>query len=595
MAYEPITVRKLKYTYGGHDYDISPYQLPYLSKIYGTDAGTPKDFMAWIGDPSNAESSNTFNFTGGNNSEDNRTNRDRIKASFNSHALDLTDIFKVMNVNDELYFWREDIGRNVRWIWTKVSASNFRTSTYVYGTTTSGNTVAVPLGNSYGWIEPDTRLFIGFLHNPSTGRFHWFWCRYSSNDADHGYSANPVYFQAGADYFWSAYGSAIAVLCTNNYIVPTINNDPYAGTGESAEDQVQSGPAAGDGDDTSDVISIPTKPTLNLAACQMINVYVPSLTDVQNLAQYLWTNFDLHDMNNTLSKVFTDPINAILSLHILPFTPTSSTAVAVTFGGYATSVSIPPASEQFHDVDCGSLSFSEFWGNYLDYNPYTRITACLPFVGQVDIDPDEVMGKTVKIKYRVDVVTGAFVCFLYIDGEKVLGQYAGNMAQQVPVSAADYSRLNAAILGVAATAATGFGIAASGGFSSPERKEDGGLTITGGGANMSALGHFAGSVIGSGVDNILNAKVRVAHSGGLSGSPGIMGLMKPYVIIHRARQSVPSDANVFKGYPCNAKFKLSDLEGCGFTSVRSIKLDGLKLSDGELGELRGILAGGVYL
>lgn len=376
--------------------------------------------------------------------------------------------------------------------------------------------------------------------------------------------------------------------------VPVQRQDPYNAGGNSNE-QLDTGPAAGDFDDSSDMISIPSTPTLNLAACQMINVYVPSLTDVQNLAQYLWTHFDLHDMNNTLSKVFTDPINAILSLHILPFTPSSSTAITVTFGGYATSVQIPPASEQFHDVDCGSLSFSEFWGNYLDYNPYTRITACLPFVGQVDIDPDEVMGKTVKIKYRVDIVTGAFVCFLYIDGEKVLGQYAGNMAQQVPVSAADYSRLNAAILGVAATAATGFGITAAGGFSSPERKEDGGLSITGGGANLAALGHFAGSAIGSGVDNILNAKVRVAHSGGLSGSPGIMGLLKPYVIIHRARQSVPPDANKFKGYPCNATFKLSDLEGCGFTSVRSIKLDGLKLSDGELGELRGILAGGVYL
>lgn len=376
--------------------------------------------------------------------------------------------------------------------------------------------------------------------------------------------------------------------------VPPVPADPY-NAGGTSNAQLETGPAPGGFDDASDVISIPAKPSVNLAACQMINVYVPSLSDVQALARYLWTNFDLHDPTNTLSKVFTDPINAILSLHILPFTPESSSAIPVTFGGFATSVDVPPASEQFHDVDCGSLAFSEYWGNYLDYNPYTRITACLPFVGQVDLDPDEVMGKTVKIKYRVDIVTGAFVCFLYIDGEKVLGQYAGNMAQQVPVSAADYSRLNAAILGVAATAATGFGIAAAGGFSSPERKEDGGLSITGGGANLAALGHFAGSAIGSGVDNVLNAKVRVAHSGGLSGSPGIMGSLHPYVIIHRARQSVPPDANKFKGYPCNATFRLSDLEGCGFTSVRSIILDGLKLSDGELGELRSILAAGVYL
>lgn len=376
---------------------------------------------------------------------------------------------------------------------------------------------------------------------------------------------------------------------------PPVSNDPYANTGEAAEDQLQTGPAQGDPDDSSDVINIPSKPSLNLSACQMINVYVPDLTGVQNVASYLWTNFDIHDVNNTLSKVFTDPSQCILSLHVLPFTPESSSAITVTFGGFASSVSLPPASEQYHDVDCGSLSFSEYWGNYLDYNPYTRICLCLPFIGQVDVDPDEVMGKTLKVKYRVDVITGSFVCFVYVDGDKVLGQYAGNMAQQVPITSADYSRLNAAILGVAATAATGFGIAAAGGFSTPQTTSDGGLTIQGGGLNAGALGHFAGSVIGSGVDNILNAKVRVAHSGGVSGTPGIMGLMKPYCIIHRARQSVPSDANVFKGYPCNAKFNLSDLEGCGFTSVRSIKLDGLKLSDDELGELRQILAAGVYL
>lgn len=595
MAYLPIILRKIKYSYGGNDYDLKPTLIPAVDDIRGTDAGVNKNFIVWMGNPANVEVLNSFTFNGADNTEDGRINKGRIISSVNDKALDLVPIFKSLSVGEDLIFWREDLGNEIAWVWRKENATEFRVGVRAYGTYTWGNKIVVLPGTSYGWFEPDPVLNVVFLHDSQTERYHWLSCRYNSNDAAHGYNSNPVYFTGNTDYYWPAYAQVIAALCTGNYYVPGNNYDPYADTGESAEAQVQTGPAQGSGDDTSDVIGIPAKPTVNLAACQMINVYVPSLTDVQSLARYLWTNFDLHDPTNTLSKVFTDPINAILSLHILPFTPESSTPVTVTFGGFATSVEVPPASEQFHDVDCGSLSFSEFWGNYLDYNPYTRITACLPFVGQVDLDPDEVMGKTVKIKYRVDVVTGAFVCFLYVDSDKILGQYAGNMAQQVPVSAADYSRLNAAILGVAATAATGFGIAAAGGFSSPERKEDGGLTITGGGANMSALGHFAGSVIGSGVDNVLNAKVRVAHSGGLSGSPGIMGSLKPYVIIHRARQSVPADANKFKGYPCNAKFNLSDLEGCGFTSVRSIKLDGLKLSDDELGELRQILAAGVYL
>jgi hypothetical protein len=593
MSYVPIILRKLKYTYKGNDYDLSPVQLPYLSSIYGTDAGTPKNFLEWIADPSNAESTQTFSFTGADNSADGIINKARIKAAFNASALNVQPIFAALSVNEELYFWNENVGRNVRWVWKKESSTLWRTGVYVYGTYTWGNTLAGDT-TSYGWKEPAVQN-VGFLHDSDNGRFHWFSCTFSSNDAEHGYTSEPVYFNEDSDYYWSAYGAALTMLCTGNWIEPTVNNDPYAGTGEAAEDQLQTGEATGDGDDTSDVISVPSKPTLNLSACQMIMVYVPDLTGVQNVASYLWTNFDIHDVNNSLSKVFTDPSQCILSLHVLPFTPTSSTPITVTFGGFASSVSLPPATEQYHDVDCGSLSFSEYWGNYLDYNPYTRITCCLPFVGQVDLDPDEVMNKTVKVKYRVDVITGSFVCFLYVDGDKVLGQYAGNMAQQVPITSADYSRLNAAILGVAATAATGFGIAAAGGFSTPQTTSDGGLTIQGGGLNAGALGHFAGSVIGSGVDNVLNAKVRVAHSGGVSGTPGIMGIMKPYCIIHRARQSVPADANKFKGYPCNAKFTLSDLEGCGFTTVRSIKLDNFIFTETEAEELRQILAAGVYL
>lgn len=506
-------------------------------------------------------------------------------AAYEASVIDTSPELKTLgiaqaleNVGDELTFYNPEVGtRYALHLRRAADSGDVRTieTAYTHAGTKSGYTLAGAYygTDAYGRWRTVT---IGFV-TQDYGAYPFLMLaafRSDSSSADLkpwlGFTAADFRSTVQYDYFFAI----------SNAWQPPQSTDPYHAGGDS-EGQLQTGAGTGNFDDTSDVISIPSTPTLNLAACQMINVYVPSLADVQSLAQYLWTNFDLHDVNNSLSKVFTDPINAILSVHILPFTPNSSTAITVTFGGYATSVQIPPASEQFHDVDCGSLTFSEYWGNYLDYNPYTRITACLPFVGQVDLDPDEVMGKTVKIKYRVDIVTGAFVCFLYIDGEKVLGQYAGNMAQQVPVSAADFSRLNAAILNVASTAAAGFGGAVMGGFSAASAVE-GGIS-----AGM-GLGQSA-------VDNVLNAKVRVAHSGGLSGSPGIMGIMKPYVIIHRARQSVPADANHFKGYPCNAKFNLADLEGCGFTSVRRIKLDGIKLTEGELEELRQILADGVYL
>lgn len=345
--------------------------------------------------------------------------------------------------------------------------------------------------------------------------------------------------------------------------------NPYADGGTSEP----SGDPTGDYDDTSDVISVPSAPSFNLGITSLINVWVPSTTDINKLAAYLWSNFDLTDPSKTLSKMFTDPLSYILSLHMLPFTVSSSTAITVTLAGLATTVSMPPATEQFHDIDCGSVTISEYWGNYLDYT-YTKIVLCLPFCGQVDLDPDEVMGKTIKVKYRVDIITGAFVCFVYIDGDKVLGQYAGNCAAQIPISAADFSRLNAAVLGVAGAAASAFGSAALGGH--------GGM-----------LNGASGGLISSIAANAQNAKIRAQHSGGLTGAPGFMGIQKPYLIIHRPRQSVPEDYEQFKGYPSNVTMQLSSCTG--FTSVREITLNGLPFTDGELSELKSILEGGVIL
>lgn len=397
--------------------------------------------------------------------------------------------------------------------------------------------------------------------NVETERAYLLYCNLYRNprNPSSAYIYNDVY----------AAGDAAAALLFQSLKDSFPPTAPYAGGGYSEP----SGDQSGNFDDTSDVISVPSVPSFNLGITSLINVWVPSTTDINNLAAYLWSNFDLTDPSKTLSKMFTDPLSYILSLHMLPFTVSSSTAITVTLAGLATTVSMPPATEQFHDIDCGSVTINEYWGNYLDYT-YTKIVLCLPFCGQVDLDPDEVMGKTIKVKYRVDVITGAFVCFVYIDGDKVLGQYAGNCAAQIPISAADFSRLNAAVLGVAGAAASAFGSAALGGH--------GGM-----------LNGASGGLISSIAANSQNAKVRAQHSGGLTGAPGFMGIQKPYLIIHRPRQSVPEDYEQFKGYPSNVTMQLSSCTG--FTSVREITLNGLPFTDGELTELKSILEGGVIL
>ena len=351
-----------------------------------------------------------------------------------------------------------------------------------------------------------------------------------------------------------------------------VKPDPYESGGTST-----SGGGGGSFDDTSDAITVPSVPALNLSLNHFISAYVPTLTELNNLADFVWGQYDKTDASKLLSKVFSDPIDGIISLHMLPFTPGSSTAIEVTIGRYGSSINMKPMTAQFTDVDCGSLTLAEYWGNYLDYAA-TRITLFLPYVGEVDLNPDEVMGQTLSVLYRVDNLTGAFVCFLSIT-DKILAQYNGCCALSVPISSADYRQLNSAILGAAMVAVGAAGVAAAAGA---------GLAAGASEGNIGSLNLSAGGV--SSALNVSQSKVHHSHSGALGGAAGFLGSQKPYVIIHRARQCLPEGLNVRAGYPSMVTMKLGDCYG--FTSVSSIILSGLPFTDGELSELVGILKEG---
>lgn len=356
--------------------------------------------------------------------------------------------------------------------------------------------------------------------------------------------------------------------------VPPVKQDPY-NAGGNANEQLGTGPSNGDFDDSSDTISLPSLPTLNLSASHLLTAYVPELQDIDDLADFMWSNFDHTDVSKDLSKIFADPRDGIIALFMLPFEPDKSAVkTAVAIGAFPIAgLDMYMLTSQFKHVSCGSVSITEYYGNYLDYNPYTRITLFLPFVGEVQLDPDEVMGQSVSVDYYVDCMTGAFVAFVST-ADKILAQYQGNCSTQIPTTAADYTAVNSALLS-AATAAVGLGVTVATG---------------GAAATLAAAGTAASSAVG-----VMQSKVNHSHSGALGGAAGFMGSQTPYLLIHRARQSVPPDANAFKGYPCNGTFKLSDLRECGFTKVHDIILDNFGYSDAEMSELRQILADGVFL
>ena len=107
-------------------------------------------------------------------------------------------------------------------------------------------------------------------------------------------------------------------------------------------------------------------------------------------------------------------------------------------GSYDFNFEAPVVHGNIIDIDCGSVNVDELYHSLLDYSPFSRLTIYLPFIGFVDLDVKLVMGKQVRVNYRVDVLSGRCLAEIYtmIDDvtESCIASYAGTIASDEPLS-----------------------------------------------------------------------------------------------------------------------------------------------------------------
>ena len=107
-------------------------------------------------------------------------------------------------------------------------------------------------------------------------------------------------------------------------------------------------------------------------------------------------------------------------------------------GSYDFNFESPVVHGNIIDVDCGSVNVDELYHSLLDYSPFSRLTIYLPFIGFVDLDVKLIMGKQVRVNYRVDVLSGRCLAEIYtmIDDvtESCIASYAGTIASDEPLS-----------------------------------------------------------------------------------------------------------------------------------------------------------------
>lgn len=404
-------------------------------------------------------------------------------------------------------------------------------------------------------VTPDIGLSIAKLNILRNGMR--FYMAFFNNTARDFTTTNPVFEMTAETDPYLSLEQVFAFIADleHSAILVLDAPDPYGGNSEE------------DGGEQTDPEDEPveeeTLPIPAVVGLGFSTIYVPTQSDLAALAGYMWGGH--LDLDNFL-KLFANPMDSILGLSAVPLV-LSGTYEPIYLGGQLLQgITMPRYTGRTAvKVDMGTATITERWGAYLDYDPYTELAVYVPFVGIKNIKADDVMGKTIRLMYDIDILSGACIAYIRPEGGSPLYEWSGQCAMQIPITGANWDNIfNSAIHTVA---------------------------TLGGALFAPASAPVLGGAVASAASQAIAAKPRIERSGAMNGVTGFLGQLRPYIIRTIPEAYIPNDQNKFIGYPSYVSVNLGSLTG--YNEIASIHLENIPATGDELSELESILKGGV--
>lgn len=322
----------------------------------------------------------------------------------------------------------------------------------------------------------------------------------------------------------------------------------------------------------------------------LVSVYNPTYSELQAFSNWLWVTYQ----DATIDKIWNNPFDGIISLYEIYATPTEGARKYIKSGFLVSTVECATLPQRYIEINCGTAVFPEYYGNYLDYSPYSKAMCYLPFIGIVELNVDDIVGHAVNITYRVDVYTGGCIAIITCarEGSNVaMYQFSGNCSVQLPIAGGTQSAIRAAQISAGAYQ-NAYHIA--------------GLAGLYGGIASGLLGSVGGAISGLGqwktseqwgnanqVSQSVSAKSSVQHSGQFGESYGAMGHKKPYMIIKRPVQVIVPGYQQVYGFQAH---KMVQIGACtGFLRCRAVHVLSAQATDEEKSMIEQLLVSGVYV
>ena len=332
-----------------------------------------------------------------------------------------------------------------------------------------------------------------------------------------------------------------------------------------ANDDTQSGDKAGETTGTSDDKGIiPHIPPTFIAKRSMFNLYQVNETTVRSITDYLWST----DLTNTLLKLYSDPMDAILSMYVLPVASTHLRASTdVILGNVNLNVKSSLVEAYQETYIAGVIDVTHYNHDVRDYAPYSEYYLYLPYIGIVQLNAEDVVGSKLTIYYDVDLCTGSILARIWVERGQLnacLYQYTGSCIYILPIT-----KLN----------------------------QQNAITVASNAALNAISGSLTGGVMRAGAQaieaGISGLQSHVSQGGSIGGNASITASPYPYIIIKHKTPQTPSGSNKYYGKPTLKTITLGKHKG--FVRVKDINLSNIDLTKPEIDELETMLKEGVII
>lgn len=344
-----------------------------------------------------------------------------------------------------------------------------------------------------------------------------------------------------------------------------------------------------------------------------IQVYNPTYQQFVDFGRWLWVTY----ADATIDKIWNNPFDGIIGAHELYATPSKDGYSTIRSGFLDSGIGSIIVRQRYTQINCGSMVIPEYYGNYLDYSPYSKAYVYLPFIGIVDVDVDDIVGHAVNITYHVDSYNGS--CIAQITCAKTgytntLYQFSGNCSVEVPMAGGSQAAIKAAMMTANAyqnAANVSANASLVGGIGSGLASIVGGaVSLAGSITGTGGVGQIASGIasMASGYANaeanraygqaqhtaqMLSGKSNVQHSGSFGASHGAMGIKTPYIILRRPIQVRVNNYNELYGYPAHKQVIVGNCTG--FLRCREVHVISSLATDAEKTLIEQLLTTGVYV